>query len=776
MKLSMLYKMIRNDISKNKVTMATIMVFIIASTMLVTLAIILSINLLGSIDTLMQRSKTPHFMQMHSGAIDHGRLDLFSKTNDKVEQYQVSEFLNMEGSQIKIKETSLKDSVQDNGVCTQSVKFDYLLDLEGNVIKVSDGEIYVPISYKENKFAKIGDTINIYEKRFLVKGFLRDSQMNSLLASSKRFLVSEADFQSLKYHGNIEYLIEYRLKKLSLLGTFEKDYSLAGLEANGPTITYPLYKTMNGISDGILIAIMLLIGFLIIGISFLCIRFTLLAKIEEDYREIGMMKALGLRLSQIKLIYLSKYGAISAVGSILGFLLALTIQGIFMKNIRLYMGESEYSRIAPFYGGVGVILIFIIILTYVHYVLKQFRRISAAQALRYGISLENPKKENGWLLSRKGFFPTNVFLGIKDVIIRKKLYLVMLAILVISVFIIIVPMNLYHTISSKNFITYMGVGECDIRIDLQQMNQLSNKAVDVTTTLKKDKSVDQYAILTTKNYNIILDNNTTQRIKIELGNHNAFPIRYTSGRNPNNENEIALSHMNADELSKKVGDTITIEKDGTKKPLSVCGIYSDVTNGGKTSKAIFTDDSKEAMWYVIYVKLSAQSTIPDKIGEYNKLFPYAKISSIHEYVHQTFGTTMQSVGKAAIGACILAFTMTLFITLLFMKMILIKDRYDIAVMKTLGFANSDIKLQYITRSLLILVLGIGIGTLLANTFGEVIAGMMISQVGASSFRFHINPIAAYLLAPMMMAGVVLIATILVTSKAGEIKLSEQIKE
>lgn len=29
-------------------------------------------------------------------------------------------------------------------------------------------------------------------------------------------------------------------------------------------------------------------------------------------------------------------------------------------------------------------------------------------------------------------------------------------------------------------------------------------------------------------------------------------------------------------------------------PLTICGIYSDITNGGKTAKAAFTDTSTEA--------------------------------------------------------------------------------------------------------------------------------------------------------------------------------------
>jgi putative ABC transport system permease protein len=80
-----------------------------------------------------------------------------------------------------------------------------LLDLDGNIIHVSDGEIYAPICYMQDGSAKVGDTVEVFGRKFIVAGFLRDSLMNSLLASSKRFLVSKNDFAEIRELGNVEY-------------------------------------------------------------------------------------------------------------------------------------------------------------------------------------------------------------------------------------------------------------------------------------------------------------------------------------------------------------------------------------------------------------------------------------------------------------------------------------------------------------------------------------------------------------------------------------------
>lgn len=768
----MYFRIIRNDILKSKAITFTTMIFVAAASMLVSLAAILVVNLSDALDTLMTQAKTPHFMQMHSGDIDTARLITFAEQNKNVDEYQVVEFLGMDGSQIFLGENSLANSVQDNGLSIQNEKFDFLLDMNGNIINVSDGEIYVPVAYMKDNTTKVGDKAVISGKEFTVAGFLRDSTMNSSLSASKRFLVSKNDFTEIKDLGSMEYLIEFRLKDFTKIGEFETAYASAGLEANGPTVTYTLFKTMNAISDGMMIAVILLVSSLVVAIAFMSIRFTLLAKIEDDYREIGVMKAIGLRLSDIKKIYLVKYASLAGAGSILGFFLSLMFQGMLLENIRLYMGESENSSFALFLGIIGILFVFLAIVAYVNLVLKYFSKISAAEAIRFGTS--QVKKVGGKRLSlmKNRLISTNIFLGIKDVLVRKRLYATMLVVLVISTFIIIVPQNLYNTISSKSFIQYMGIGDYDLRIQ----TSISDKTNEIVKMIERDSAVSKYAVLTTKTFKIKKSDGSEENIKVELGDHSAFPIEYSVGRAPVRDDEIALSAINADEMSKKVGDVISLLIEGKEKELEVTGVYSDVTNGGKTAKGVFTDNSAIVMWTIVCVGLSDKSLVDSMVSTYSDKFNDAKISDIDEFVTQTLGSTISSVEMASFTSVAVALVITVLVTLLFMKMLVAKDRYSIALIKALGFTNSDIKSQYVSRSVFVLIVGIIVGTLLANTLGEAIAGMFVSSFGASTFNFTVNPFIAYLLSPLMMIITVLLATIIGTSRAGQIKISENIKE
>ena len=190
----MFRKMIQKDFKRNKVITIALTVFILLSTMLLAAAVSLIGNLTGAVSKMMEDAKTPHFLQMHAGEIDYERMEAFAKENELVVDYQTLPVLNIEAGNISLNKNSLEGSVQDNAFVYQSTKFDYLLDLSGNVIEPEDGEVYVPICYQKEFGLKVGETLTIQTDSatitYQIAGFLRDSQMNSTFASSKRFSVN----------------------------------------------------------------------------------------------------------------------------------------------------------------------------------------------------------------------------------------------------------------------------------------------------------------------------------------------------------------------------------------------------------------------------------------------------------------------------------------------------------------------------------------------------------------------------------------------------------
>lgn len=770
------HKIIWRDLSKNTVVSITTALFIATAAMLLSLAAVLAVHLLGSIDQLMETAKTPHFMQMHTGEVNMEQIGRFAKEDPYMEQYQVLEFLNVENEKIVIGGSSLAGNVQDNGFSTQSKKFDFLLDLENRPVNPHDGEIYVPICYYRDQTAKLGDTVLIGENAFVVAGFIRDSQMNSSLASSKRFLVSEGDYKRLKSSGTVEYLIEFRLKNLSELGEFEAAYQAAGMPSNGATVTWPLFRMISAVSDGIMIALVGLVSVLVILIALLCIRFTLLAKIEDDYREIGVMKAIGMRVSDIRRVYLSIYAALAGAGCMSGFLLSLLFQKPLLKGIRLNFGNGGSSAEALFLGLVGDFLLFLFLLLCVNRILKRFRNISAAQAIRTGAAQEEPGRTRAFRLSENKVISINLFLGLKDVFVRKRLYLTMLITAILACFILVVPQNLYNTISRSDFVINLGIGACDLRLDIQQTERIEEKVGEIVRDLANDPGIQKYAVFTTRLYRMRLENGAMENMKVELGNHAVFPVQYAEGTRPKSDQDIALSVLYAEELGKRVGDRITLLTGDGEKELMVCGIYSDITNGGKTAKAAFRGGAGKAIFSTICADVEDESLLAESISRYEHRFSYAKVSGVEAYIAQTFGQTLDSVRAAGLAAAVAAVAVTLLVTLLFMKLLTTKDRYSIAVLKSLGFTDSDITRQYVWRICAVMAVGIVLGTALAGTLGERMAGAAIASLGAAAFRFQVNPLSAYVLSPAILLLTAAIAAIHGAKNAGRLLISQFIKE
>ena len=772
----MYWKIVKNDIRESKLITAATTMFITVAAVLVALAMILSVNLSGSIDTLMEKTQSPHYMQMHTGSLDKARLAKFVKDNGNVSAYEASEFLNLSGSDIEIGGHSFADSVEDNGLAVQNKNLDFFVDMENRPIQPKPGELYVPVAFKKQGFAEIGDKAEIAGKKFTVTGFLRDGTMNSQMAGSKRLLLHQEDYDALFSKGRLEYIIEFRLKDPSKLNQFEAAYKKAGLEANGPSGTHRLFKLGNALSDGVLIGILLLISVLVVLMTFMCIRFTLLAKIEEDYREIGVMKAIGLQIKDIKKIYLAKYAALSVAGSLIGYLVSLPLSYLLLKNIKLFMGESMNEGLSWLLALVGVVVVMLLIIGYVYRLLSRFKKISAVEAIRFSSSSEKVNTKTHFNLRKFKLFSVDTRLGIIDIMNRKKIYLTMLMVFILSTFIMVVPALVYHTTVSDDFIENIGFShQVDIGTSLYQSTNNVKYEKKIENYLKNDSDVASFSKIVTKNFDVKDAGTTENVLSVELGNHQKFPVDYLQGRAPNKINELALSTINAEEYNKKIGDSLVLIRDGKEERFVVCGIYANVFNGGKTAKATFKDDKATSIWTDIYIKLKNPDKLEQKMRQYKQDLPFAKMNNAREYRDQTFGSTIHSIMLISLGSLLVALLITGLITALFMKLLLVKDKKEIATLKALGFTNKKINHQYLSRSLTILIIGLVSGTLLAMTVGKGMSGILALALGGVNVQLK-GSLLIYLGYPLLMLMVTIFATKAVTAQAGKIEIAENLKD
>ncbi|MED0932633.1 ABC transporter permease [Bacillus mobilis] len=753
----MIRRMLKRDFSQNKMIIIILFMFIMLSSLLMTSASSNVINLLNSMDQLFKVSNAPHFVQMHAGEINQKSIDSFVVKTPFVKEQQTAEMIQIGGSNIFIKKKNEAEhnSVMDISFVKQNSNFDFLLDLNNEVINVRKGEIGVPIYYMQKYKLRIGDKIwvvkNNNELELTISSFVRDVQMNPSIVSSKRFVISDEDFERIKGNfGESEYLIEFQLTDVNKINEFETLYQSSNLPQKGPSITYSLFKTLNSLTDGIIAAVLIIISALLMLIASLCIRFTIMTSMEEDYREIGVMKAIGITSKEIQKLYVTKYVVIAASGCICGYILSLFVTKIFTSNISLYMGTANTSVLHFIVPLIVTTLLFLAVIFFCRLILRNFRRITAIDALRSRDNLGKRKGKSSFSLSQTKITNVNIFIGIQDVVKRFKLYRVLSIVLIIAVFMIVVPVNFLYTIQSPKFVNYMGTGKSDIRIDLQQTENIEKRFKDVISYIRNDEEVEKYAAFVTSTFKMVNADGTHESLHVEVGDFTKFPLDYIQGMSPKNEDEIALSYMNANELKKNVGDEIVLFVEGKERVLTISGIYQDVTNGGKTAKAGFPYNSENILWYVVNVDVKSTVNLQEKVKEYKHNFSSAKITDTDNYLTQTLGETIKQLRFVTQVAILIAILISVLITAMFFKMLLAKDSSQILIMKNIGFSYKDIRIQYITRSIVILLIGIVTGTLLAATFGEMLVSWLGSFMGAAHIKFVVNPIVSYVICPAIL--------------------------
>lgn len=762
-------KMLKKDVMKNKMITLALFIFILLSALLVSSGTNLILDLSNSLSNLFTKSSVPHFVQMHTGEVNKQEIDSWAAGNPLVKQKQIVEMINIDGSNMYIASPhNEKNSVMDIDVVTQNRDFDWLLNLHNEIVQVAKGEIAVPVYYMQRDQLHLGDKIKIskqdLEMEFTIVDFVRDAQMNPSIIHSKRFVVNEADYNVLKKSfGEAEYLIEFQLTDSSKISEFSNAYQASALPKKGPTLEYSLFWTLNAVTDGLIIAVVIIVSILLNIIAILCIRFTILASIEEDYREIGVMRAIGLPQPYIKKIYLTKYIVMAGLASVIGYIASLFLNELFASNIMLYMGSTPKSVLQHFIPLLAVAAIFAIVVVFCKWILRRFNKISAVEALRSG-SIGEMRAGRGFLSVHKSrLLNLHMFLGFRDIFQRFKLFRLLLIVFIVASFLVIVPINFLHTIQSPGFITYMGIGRSDIRVDLRQSDDMERKYESMLRYLQKDKDVKRFSPLVTCQFKMINHAGVEENMNIELGDFTIFPLEYVAGSAPKRDNEIALSYLNGKDIKAGIGDKLRFSVNGQEKELIVSGIYQDVTNGGRTAKALLPYNPDTMLWYAVSLDVQPNVNIQNKIDEYTKAFYPARVTDLEGYLHQTLGTTIEQLKLVTLVAIAIALSVSVLITALFLRMLIAKDYSQIAIMKSIGFSLCNIRVQYVTRALAVLLIGIVIGTVISNTAGQMLVSVLLSFMGASHIDFVINPLQAYLLCPLILLLAVTITTFICMS-------------
>lgn len=742
----MFIRMLRNDFKRKKIATLAIYLFIVMAVTLSAAAANNMVSLARSMAALKAQAQPADLVQMHTGALDQDAIDRFTaKHQDKIALQETMRMLAVDGSMVQLPDGStMAGTVQDLLFVVQNTQFDFILDLRNNKLEVAQGSLAVPVYLMQEYGLRVGDALTIraggVEQVFSISAYARDYQMNAPLTSSKRFVMHPDDFTRLAAVNGIqtEYLIEFKLRAGANTQALQTAYTDDGLPANGPMIPGSLFGLFNALSDAAVAAMLMLVSLLLMVIATLCIRLTFLAAMEEDLREIGVMKATGIPTSHIFKVYLTKYRTLAAGAGLVGYVLSFGMARLLGANMRLYLSQDAASGWLAVLSLTAPVLVYITLCWYTKRVLKRVGRISAVDALKAeSITLGKPERNNLPLLDNR-WLDTNTFMGVRDVVLRAKAYRLLFVIFVVFILIVMLPLHIHNTLLSPEMTSYMGIGRSDLRIDLRQTATIKEDALNLQAQLEKDAEVVRFAPYLTAAFQAQNPQGEWDYLNVEMGDYTLFPLKYLQGTAPHSPGQIALSHASAsgDVLGKQVGDTIILKTGDAQQTLTISGIYQDITDGGKTAKAHVSllRDDLPILWYVINIDLANDVSIQKKREAYQAAYPAAQVNDQAHFTGQTLGTLIGQMRSLVYFAAAMALSIASLITALFLRQLLSRDKARIAIMRSLGLTRKAVKWQYMAGVMLVLSTGILLGALVSEWLGGLLASLALSGMGAPSIR------------------------------------------
>jgi len=774
----------RNDLKRNWGVNTALMAILVLSAFLMATGCMVMERLLGGINQLFEEAKPPHFLQMHTGDYDAKALDDFAAAHPEIESWFIEDMVGYDSPSLTWSRSStgesgsLAASLIDNLFITQNKKFDHLLDGSGTVVEPGNGEVYVPVAYQEKFGLQVGDTLSVQTdtgpRDFTISGFVRDSQMASSLSSATRFVISPDDFAALGSAGggSSEIIVEYRLADASnasaLQTAYDSDHSLP---RNGPAVTFDMIRLINAFSDGLVAVALVFASLLLVVIALINLRFIIRGTMEDEVREIGVMRAIGLPARAVTGLYLGKYSIMAFLACVIGGLL-----GSFATNLLTASIVKNYSASAPGPATVltpliALALVYLLVVGICRGILRGIRRIEVVNALVHGSTLndrQTARKAAGQARRARrttlgaGRGSINRRLSLADLRAEMGQWILIPLVFFLTSLLLILPMNLLSTFSSPRFVTYMGAPESDIRADVQFSKEVEATRGKLVRALENDQrltNIRTYA-------NVLYETRGKkgwETLRVEVGDYSANTVKFLTGSRPEN-GQIALSALNAKKYNVKAGDTMTIRLDGKPSTVTISGTYQDVTSGGHTAK-MQGSVTEGAASYVIYAETVGGADPMTIAAEYDLQYKHASIVPMQEYVKQTLSYVTDAFRSAALLSLVFGLAVAALITGLFLKLRLTRERRRMGVLSALGFSRNELISQVRFKTVLTVAAGTAVGTVFAATLGEgLISGLIsLTGIGLTSLSFIPNPLLVYLGYPLLLITVGFLASVPLTA-------------
>ena len=570
--------------------------------------------------------------------------------------------------------------------------------LAGSIIKKAD----LDIGEKFN--LKIGDT----ELTLTYAGIAKDAFLGSDMMGNTRVILNDNDYE--KFTADPKAAKGHIAQAFYINGYDKKELAselsdLQNVTLNMDVDTIKTAYIMNSIIAGLL----LIVGICLILISFVVLSFTIKFTLNEEFREIGVMKALGLKNNSVRGLYLIKYLGIAVIGAVIGFALSIPFGDMLLSSVSDNMVlESENSIFIGILCSIAVVLV---ILLFCWGCTGKIKKLSPIDAVRCGQNGERFRKKSIMSLGKSKLGATG-FLAANDVMSAPKQYTIITLVFTLCLLLIMVLANTANTLASEKLLPLFCTKKSDAYItdtgiiskmltDEMTLTELNEDIEKKITENGMPCKVTSEAMITPM---VEANGNTSSAVFMYNKDTKASDYTYTEGYAPKYANEIALTGSVAEKLGIGIGDKVNITLGGKTEEYVVSAFFQSMMQLGETGR--FSEEADIPDEFVTQV-VGFQVDFNDSPDEAEIADRIERIKDIFDtkYVDDTDGFVLSCIGSDIRGTLnsvkylVIAITtiIVIMISVLMERSFISKEKSEIALMKAMGFRSHSIISQHTVR-------------------------------------------------------------------------------
>lgn len=787
----MWYEILKKDLMKRKGVNMILFFFITLSTVFLTSSIS-NINLVtNGVENYMECANVSDVMVVLGTENEKGKFEDWLESRSEVTEYAYEQMCEIKADDVSVIKAGKKEEIRAEGVSFYlgyaGGKFAKPLDNDGNELTVKEGEVALPISFFEKNGLKAGDKLcvkigsNTYTYKIAEQ--CKDIMFGNDMSGMSRFIFSKADYDRMaKENANVKIgVYSFNTENEDETVKSMNSQELATLMT---TITRGTYSMLY-VFDMIVAALLIVIGLCLIFISLMILRFSLVFTMEENYREIGVMKAIGMRNFSIQKIYFIKYLALVLAGALVGFGLSIPVGNVMMESVskNMVLGDSANTL------GLNLVcslMVVIFVAAMCILFTRKLKKISAIEAIRNGDNGERYHKRRGLNLHTKKHMGTIAFLGLNDILCNKKRYLVLFFTFCISFVLITVPLNTLTTMESREMVSKFSL-DPDAAVYMETIEKKGDDVYHNTTDLEHAlRRVERE--LAEKGYDASLSVGALFFVEWETGEDDtiikyltSYPIgvngsycEYTEGEAPKLENEVAFSKKVMEENELHIGDTVKTKINGEEKKFIITGYYSDYMQLGESARlnpAI--DMSGEIMsgYWKPMVDMDTDLSQEEMVRKLEKEFPEYDWVTAQQVVDTNVGSVKDTMRAMQIPMTAMLCILIMLITILMMKLFIVREKGQLAMLKSIGYRNRQIRLWLMMRMVWVVMISMIFAIPLSMLSNRFVLTSIFAIMGAE-LRIQVEPVKAYLVYPGILLTGIIVATIVATMNVKKINTSD----